>query len=280
MTQFSPAAYEAAVSAIRSHVGDRPVRVAVILGTGLGQLANQVEDAVAVPYPDIPGFPLPTVPGHSGRLVFGTLEGVPLVMQQGRMHFYEGYSTPQITFPTRVMQRLGAEILVVTNAAGGINQTFNVGDVMLINDHINFVGLAGHNPLIGPNDESFGVRFISTTRAYDRELAQVAREVAARENVPLREGVYACVAGPFFESPAEVRMLRTLGADTVGMSTAHEVLVAVHAGMRVLAFSGVTNICVDTLESDDEVSHEEVLEAGAMINPRLTAVLRGVLRTL
>ncbi|MDZ4764636.1 MAG: purine-nucleoside phosphorylase [Chloroflexota bacterium] len=279
MTIISSAAYDSAINAIRSRV-DRPVRVGVILGSGLGRLANYVENPAHVLYNDIPGFPVPTVPGHTGRLVFGTLEGVPLVMQQGRMHFYEGYSEQQVTFPTRIMKRLGAEILIVTNAAGGINKDFAVGDVMLINDHLNFVGLAGHNPLMGPNDEAFGARFISTTQAYDRALAQTARAVAARENIPMREGVYAGVSGPFYESPAEIRMLRTLGADTVGMSTVHEVLIAVHAGMRVLAFSGVTNLCVDSLDSHDQPNHEEVLEAGEQINPRLTALLRGVLRAL
>lgn len=279
MTTFPSPAYDSAIAAIRSRV-DRPVRVGIILGSGLGRLANYVENPAHVPYSDIPGFPIPTVPGHSGRLVFGTLEGVPLVMQQGRMHFYEGYSGQEVTFPTRVMKRLGADILIVTNAAGGVNKKLSVGDVMLINDHLNFVGLAGHNPLIGANDDSFGSRFVSTTRAYNRELAQIARDVAAREGIVLHEGVYAGVAGPFFESPAEIRMLRTLGADTVGMSTVHEVLVAIHAGMRVLAFSGVTNICVDTLDATQEPTHAEVLEAGELINPRLTAILRGVLRAL
>lgn len=279
MTQQSTDSYDFAAAAIRQRV-DRPVRAAIILGSGLGSLADAIDDAQSVAYHEIPGFALPTVPGHSGRLVFGTLEGVPVVAQQGRMHFYEGYTPEQVTFPTRVMRRLGAEILIVTNAAGGINRAFDAGDIMLITDHINFVGLAGHNPLIGRNNDSFGERFISTTHAYDRDLAKRARQAAQLGGIGLREGVYAGVAGPFFESPAEIRMLRTLGADTVGMSTVHEVLIAVHAGMRVLAFSAVTNVCVDSLDSDQAPNHEEVLEAGKSINPRLSALIRGVLRSL
>jgi purine-nucleoside phosphorylase len=279
MTQTSTDSYDSAVAAIRQRV-DRPVRAAIILGSGLGSLADVIEDAQSVPYHDIPGFALPTVPGHSGRLVFGMLEGVPVVAQQGRMHFYEGHTLEQVTFPVRVMRRLGAEILIVTNAGGGVNRAFDAGDIMLITDHINFIGLAGHNPLIGRNDESFGARFISMTHAYDRDLANRARLVAQSIGIVLREGVYAGVAGPFFETPAEIRMLRTLGADTVGMSTVHEVLIAVHAGMRVLAFSAVTNVAVDSLDSDQAPNHQEVLETGRLINPRLSALIRGVLRGL
>ncbi len=279
MTQVSTDLYDSAAAAIRQRV-DRPIRAAIILGSGLGSLADAIEDAQSVPYHDIPGFALPTVSGHSGRLVFGKLEGVSVAAQQGRIHFYEGYTPEQVTFPVRVMRRLGAHILIVTNAAGGINRAFVAGDIMLITDHINFVGLAGHNPLIGRNDESFGERFISMTHAYDRDLANCARQAARSAGIDLREGVYAGVAGPFFESPAEVRMLRTLGADAVGMSTVHEVLVAVHAGMRVLAFSAVTNLCIDSLVSDQAPNHEEVLEVGKSINPRLAALIRGVLRSL
>ena len=279
MTQPSTDPYDSAAAAIRQRV-DCPVRVAIILGSGLGSLADAIDNAQSVPYHDIPGFVLPTVPGHSGRLVIGTLEGVPVIAQQGRIHFYEGYTPEQVTFPVRVMRRLGAEILIVTNAAGGINRAFEAGDIMLITDHINFIGLAGHNPLIGRGDESFGERFVSMSRAYDRDLANRARQVAQSAGIRLREGVYAGVAGPFFESPAEIRMLRTAGADAVGMSTVHEVLVAVQARMRVLAFSAVTNISVDSPDSDQAPNHEEVLELGRAINPRLSALIRGVLRSL
>jgi purine-nucleoside phosphorylase len=279
MTQTSTVLYDSAIAAIRQRI-EHPVRAGIILGSGLGSLVDVIEDAQSVLYQDIPGFALPTVPGHTGRLVFGTLEGVPVVAQQGRMHFYEGYTPEQVTFPVRVMRRLGAEILIVTNAAGGINRAFAAGDIMLITDHINFVGLAGHNPLIGRNDESFGARFISMTHAYDRDLANRARQIAQSGGILLREGVYAGVAGPFFETPAEIRMLRTLGADVVGMSTVHEVTVAVHAGMRVLAFSAVTNVAVDSLDSDHSPNHEEVLETGRLINPRLSALIRGILRGL
>jgi len=279
MTQPSTDPYDSAVAAIRQRV-DHPVRVAIILGSGLGSLADAIDNAQSVPYHDIPGFVPPTVPGHSGRLVFGTLEGIPVIAQQGRIHFYEGYTPEQVTFPVRVMRRLGAEILIVTNAAGGINRAFEAGDIMLITDHINFIGLAGHNPLIGRSDESFGERFVSMSHAYDRDLANRARQVAQSAGIRLREGVYAGVAGPFFESPAEIRMLRAAGADAVGMSTVHEVLVAVQVRMRVLAFSAVTNISVDSPDSDQSPSHEEVLELCRAINPRLSALIQGVLRSL
>jgi purine-nucleoside phosphorylase len=279
MTQTSTDLYDRAAAAIRQRV-DRPVRAAIILGSGLSSLADVIDDAQSIPYHNVPGFAPPTVPGHSGQLVCGTLEGVPVIAQQGRLHFYEGYTPEQVAFPVRVMRRLGAEMLIVTNAAGGINRAFAAGDIMLITDHINFVGLAGHNPLIGRNDESFGARFVSMTQAYDRDLADRARRAAQSAGIQLREGVYAGVAGPFFESPAEIRMLRTLGADAVGMSTVHEVVAAVHAGMRVLAFSAVTNISIDSLDADQAPSHEEVLELGRAINPRLSALIRGVLRGL
>jgi purine-nucleoside phosphorylase len=248
-----------------------------VLGSGLGPLADAVDAAVAVPYDEIPGFPLSTVQGHAGRLVIGTLVGQPVLVQQGRTHFYEGYDMAQVTFAIRLMHLLGVETVILTNAAGGVNKSFDVGDVMLMVDHINFDGMAGHNPLIGPNDERIGLRFVGMAQAYDRDLAALARRVAREQNITLREGVYACVAGPNFETPAEIRMLRTVGADAVGMSTVHETIVARHSGMRVLAFSSITNMGIDQLDTDLEANHEEVLEAGKAIVPRMTALLRGVL---
>ena len=229
---------------------------------------------------ELPGWPQSTVEGHSGNLVLGKLEGQTVVAQQGRVHFYEGYSPQQITFPVRVMIRLGIEILVLTNAAGGLRPDWQTGDLMLINDHINLTGMTGANPLMGPNDESFGPRFPGMSQAYDLELRQRAQRVAAEAGITLHEGVYVCLSGPNFETPAEIRMLRVMGADAVGMSTAHEVVVARHAGIRVMACSGITNVAIDEVNSELEASHEEVLEAGLVLVPRLTALLRGVLRTL
>jgi purine-nucleoside phosphorylase len=178
------------------------------------------------------------------------------------------------------MQRLGIEILTLTNAAGGLNKTFDAGDVMLMTDHINFIGMTGNNPLMGPNDDSVGPRFLGMVHTYDAELQHLARQTARENNITLREGVYVCLSGPFFETPAEVRMLRTLGGDAVGMSTVHEVLVAGHAGLRVMAFSGITNIAIDQTNVIEETNHEEVLETGLVLVPKITALLRGVLRLI
>lgn len=272
--------YDQAADLIRGRA-PLAVRVGIVLGSGLGGLADDLEDRVAIPYEEIPGWPRSTVQGHGGQLVIGRLEGVPVVTQKGRAHFYEGYGLEQVTFPIRVMKRLGVETVILTNAAGGINPAMAVGDVMLINDHINFVGLAGHNPLIGPNDESFGVRFVPMTKTYDRDLRRLAQAAAKAAGLSLHQGAYACVAGPTFETPAEIRMLRAIGADAVGMSTVHEVIIARHAGMRVLAFSGITNVAIDTVDSEAEPSHVEVMDVGdRVLKPKLTQIVRGVLRAL
>lgn len=276
---YTRADYERAVEVIRSRT-QQAVGVGLVLGSGLGVLADQLESRTVIPYDDIPGWPRSTVHGHAGQLVIGTLEGCPVVTQQGRAHFYEGYDLQQATFPIRVMRALGVDTLILTNAAGGVNPAFQVGDVMMLNDHINFVGMAGSSPLRGANDDSLGERFVGMAQAYDRDLRRRARQVAQEIGLTLREGVYACLAGPSFETPAEIRMMRTLGADAVGMSTAHEVLVARHGQMRVLAFSGITNKAIDVVDSDAETSHEEVLEVGTLLIPKLTALLRGILRTL
>lgn len=271
--------YADAVNLIRARINVRPV-VGLVLGSGLGELAETLVDPVAIPYDEIPGWPVSTVHGHAGRLVIGSLEGKVVAAQQGRAHFYEGYSTKEITFPIRVMYGLGITTLILTNAAGGINPAYKVGDLMLLNDHINLIGIAGHNPLVGPNDDAVGPRFVSMVHTYDAGLRRLAAQVAREADVLLHEGVYAAVSGPAFETPAEIRMLRVLGADAVGMSTVHEVLVARHANMRVMACSGITNVAVDRIDSDLDTNHEEVLEAGKVLVPRLTAVLKGVLRRM
>jgi purine-nucleoside phosphorylase len=277
VTTASP--YETAAQVIRS-ITTQPVQVGLVLGSGLGGLADAVENAVSIPYADIPGFPVSTVHGHRGELVIGMLEGCGVAVQRGRAHFYEGYTPQQIVFPVRVMKFLGADTVILTNAAGGINKQFRVGDIMIMNDHINFVGMTGHNPLMGPNDDTLGIRFPGMSQAYDRSLRAAARAAGDAAGVPYHEGTYCCLSGPTFETPAEVRMLGVLGADAVGMSTVHEVLAARHAGMRVLAMSGITNEAIDEVDSTMDANHEEVLEAGVMIVPRMTALIRGALRAI
>ncbi len=287
MTENSGLAeYERAADFVREraersglHLSDsRPI--GLVLGSGLNPLAEAIEGAVAVPYEEIPHFPTSTAPGHEGRLIAGQLAGQTVVAMQGRVHFYEGYSAEEITFPIRVMQRLGVGRLILTNAAGGINPGFHAGDLMLIVDHLNFVGMAGHNPLIGPNMSAFGTRFPSMTHAYPRSLREAALKSAQELGITLRQGVYAFLAGPNFETPAEVRYLRLVGADAVGMSTVPEALVAVHAGIEVLGISTITNVAIDHLDADKETSEEEVMETGRIVVPRLTALLTAVLGRL
>ncbi len=266
-----------AAQLIRDRVDMQP-RVGMILGSGLGNLANEVEGAVGLPYEEIPNWPVSTVEGHQGRLVIGKLENQPVLIMQGRSHFYEGYSMAQIGFPVRVMQRLGIEILIVTNAAGGINQSFEPGEVMLITDHINLLGMAGETPLRGPNFDSIGPRFPDMGRAYDRELGNIARLAVEGQDFKLKEGVYVCLAGPSFETPADLRFLQAIGADAVGMSTVPEVTVARHGDMRVLGLSTISN--KTNLDGNTLTSHEEVLEAGKIVVPRLTRIIRYVLQHL
>jgi len=264
-----------AALAVRERTTQQP-EVGLILGSGLGALADEVKQAEVVPYSEIPHWPVSTVPGHQGRLVIGDLAGAKVIVQQGRAHFYEGYSMAQVTLPVRVMQRLGVQILIVTNAAGGIN--CEAGDVMLIIDHIAFVGMTGSNPLRGPNLNEFGPRFPDMSRVYDRDLLQLARQVAAQSNIKMQEGVYFGLAGPSFETPAELRFLQRIGADAVGMSTVSEVTVARHGGTRVLAFSGISNKA--NLDGSTETTHEEVLQAGKVIVPKLRTLIEGVLKRL
>jgi purine-nucleoside phosphorylase len=264
---------------IRERTGHRP-HVGLILGSGLGPLADQVQEADSIPFGQIPHFPVSTVAGHSGRLVIGRLEGQSVLVMQGRSHYYEGYSMSQVTLPVRVMQALGVEILFVTNAAGGLNSDWQAGDLMLISDHINLIGMVGVNPLRGPNMDTFGPRFPDMSVPYDPELCRLAREAAERAGVELREGVYTGLGGPNFETPAELRFLRTIGTDAVGMSTVAEVTVARHGGMRVVGFSGISNIVVYDPLKAKAASHEEVLEAGQRIIPKLMSVIKGTLQGL
>lgn len=263
--------------AVRSRIKQSP-RIGLILGTGLGGLAEVVYQPTIVPYAELPEWPVSTVAGHAGRLVCGELDGQSVLVMQGRVHYYEGYSMAQVTLPVRVMQRLGVEILIVTNAAGAINPDFIPGDVMLITDNLNLAGMAGLNPLIGPNLDELGPRFPDMSQAYDRVLCGLARQVAKENQLTLREGVYAGLSGPSFESPADLRFLHIAGADAVGMSTVPEVIVARHGGTRVLGFSGISNKA--NLDGNTVTSHEEVLEAGQVIVPKLEMLVRGVLRAL
>jgi purine-nucleoside phosphorylase len=266
-----------AAQAVRARMRHKP-RVGMILGSGLNGLAEAVEDADRIPFGELPYFPVSTVEGHAGRLVIGLLEGRPVFVMQGRIHFYEGYGINRVTLPVRVMKRLGIETLFVTNAAGGINPDFLPGDVMLINDHLNFMGFSGANPLMGPNLDALGPRFPDMSQAYDRALGGQARHVAAVSGIPLREGVYAALSGPSFESPAELRFLRLAGADAVGMSTVPEVITARHAGLRVLGLSGISNKA--NLDGSTVTTHEEVIQAGTVITPKMETILRGVLREM
>lgn len=265
------------VTAIRGRVDSHP-RVGIILGSGLGPLAKSVESATLVPFQDLPFWPVSTVPGHQGRLVIGNLEGQQVLVMQGRAHFYEGYDMSQVGLPVRVMQRLGIQVLIVTNAAGAVNPDFNPGDLMLITDHLNLIGMAGNSPLRGPNLDEFGPRFPDMSRAYDLELCNIARQVAAENQVLLHQGIYVCLAGPSFETPADLRFLRAIGADAVGMSTVPEVTVARHGDLRVLGISGISNKA--NLDGNTTTTHEEVLEAGKVIVPKLATIIRGVLRRL
>lgn len=271
------AEYEAAAAWIREHIPIQP-RIGLVLGSGLATLAEAIEGPIAMAFTDIPGFPAATVEGHPGRVIVGRLEGHPVMVLQGRAHFYEGHSIQRVTFPIRVMQLLGIRLLILTNAAGGLNPAFRPGDVMIIRDHIGLFGMAGANPLRGPNEADWGPRFPDLSRAYDPELRAIARRAAEAAGIPVHEGVYVMLGGPSFETPAEVRFLRMIGADAVGMSTVPEVIVACHGGMRILGLSGISNVL--NPDAFEPPSHEEVLQAGRVLVPRLTAIIRGVLREI
>jgi len=274
---FTLAEIDQVADGVRRRTQYQP-RVGLILGSGLGDLADAVESADVIPYSDLPYWPRSTVHGHVGRLVIGKLENQPVMVMQGRAHYYEGYSMQEVTLPVRVMQRLGVDVIIVTNAAGAIQPDFAPGDVMLITDQLNMVGMAGLSPLRGPNLDELGERFPDMSQAYDRALMDQARKIAVREHITLHEGVYACLAGPSFETPADLRFLRTIGADAVGMSTVPEVIIARHGNTRVVGFSGISNKA--NLNGSTITTHEEVLQAGKIIVPKLKTLILGLLGNL
>lgn len=273
---------ETAAAAVRAQLpeGWTP-QVGIILGSGLGALADDIDSIASIPYGDIPGFAVSSVHGHAGRMVLGTVEGTRVLVMQGRLHYYEGHTLQATTFPVRVMKALGARVLIVTNAAGGLNRAFSVGDLMLIDDHINMLGWGGNNPLIGPNDDTLGPRFPGMIPAYDPGLLALAHEASAACNVPVQRGVYIVLAGPTFETRAELRVLSGWG-DAVGMSTVPEVIVARHGHgrgkMRVLGISNITNLALP--DSETAANHEEVIREGRNSGPRLTKLTREIVRRI
>ncbi|MDQ6599533.1 purine-nucleoside phosphorylase [Bacillus salipaludis] len=250
-------------------------KIGLILGSGLGVLADEIAEPVKIPYHEIPDFPVSTVEGHAGQLVFGSLSGAEVVAMQGRFHFYEGYSMDKVTFPVRVMKELGVEMLIVTNAAGGVNESFSPGDLMIITDHINFMGT---NPLIGPNDSKLGVRFPDMSEAYTKELRAIAKEIARGLNIEVKEGVYVGFTGPVYETPAEIRMARVLGGDAVGMSTVPEVIVARHGGLKVLGISCITNMASGIL--DQPLSHDEVIETTEKVKANFLLYIKEIVKRI
>jgi len=265
---------DAAVQAIHSR-DPRSPRLAVVLGSGLGGFADELTSRVDIPYSDIPGWPRSTAVGHAGKLVIGSLDNLDIAVMAGRNHLYEGYTPAQVTFGVRVLHRLGVRTVVFTNAAGGINLAYSQGALVLISDHIN---LQGTNPLVGPNDDSLGPRFPDMSDAYSAECRAIAKDVAREQRIDLAEGVYAALLGPSYETPAEIRYLRTIGADLVGMSTAPEVIVANHMGMRALAISCVTNMAAGIERG--KINHEEVLETGRKVQATLVRLLKALLPRL
>ena len=272
MTYFEQASE--AAQFLREKLADLTPHIAIVLGSGLGAVADAVTSPILVPYGEIPHFPQSTVEGHSGRIVAGLLGGMPVVVMQGRVHYYEGYTPQQVTFPMRVLGTLGVRTAILTNAAGGIRPEYQIGDLVLLSDHINALGF---NPLIGPNESRFGdgiktgLRFFDMTQAYSVELRAMAHEAARAYGFALREGVYLATSGPSFETPAEIRAFRTLGADLVGMSTVPETIVARHMGLKVLGISCVTNLAAGI--SATQLSHEEVFEAGSKVQHKLAGLL-------
>lgn len=274
---FTLQEFDEVANAIRDKIDIEP-RVGIILGSGLKGLADSIEKAVTIPFGELPHWPVSTVEGHVGQLVIGELEGQPVFVMQGRVHYYEGYTMGHITLPQRVMLRMGLEMMIVTNAAGGVNPDFVPGDVMLITDNLNLMGMSGLNPLMGPNIDELGPRFPDMSQVYDKELGNLARQAAGDNGITLREGVYCGLSGPSFESPADLRFLRMVGTDAVGMSTVPEVIVANHGGMRSLGLSGISNKA--NLDGSTVTTHEEVIEAGKVITPKMEAIIRGVLRNI
>jgi purine-nucleoside phosphorylase len=250
-------------------------QIGLILGSGLGVLADLIEEPIVIDYSRIPHFPVSTVEGHAGELVVGSIKGKQVLMMKGRFHAYEGYGAETVSFPVRVMKELGVQTLIVTNAAGGINESYQVGDLMVITDHLN---MTFRNPLIGPNDSALGVRFPDMSEAYSKRLRKLAHDVAATQDFKLQEGVYVGLLGPNYETPAEIRMFRTLGGDSVGMSTVPEVIVARHAGIEVLGFSCISNMASGIL--DQPLSHSEVMETTEKVKPKFLKLVLGIIEAL
>jgi purine-nucleoside phosphorylase len=267
-------AIDDAVNYVRSRTSVQP-RTGVVLGSGLGDVVNAIDVDTAIPYGEIPGAKASTVAGHQGRMVFGSVDGIPVVAMQGRVHFYEGYEMQEVMFLSRVIGRLGIKSLIVTNAAGGVNTSYQAGDLMLISDHINFMGI---NPLRGPNVDELGVRFPDMSEAYPESLRVVAREVAKELGVDVKEGVYLALSGPTYETPAEIRAFRTLGADAVGMSTVPEVIAMSHMGIPVLGISCITNMAAGILKQ--KLTHQEVMETTARVQREFTGLVLGTLKRL
>jgi purine-nucleoside phosphorylase len=270
-----PMSVAAARVHLQTRIGSRQPRIAIVLGSGLGAFADELTERLEVPYSEIPCWPVSTAVGHAGRLVFGKLDGLEIVAMAGRVHLYEGYSPQQVTFGVRVLASLGISSMVFTNAAGGINLKLGRGGLVLISDHIN---LQGSNPLAGPNDDTLGPRFPDMSEAYAASYREIAKQAGRELGIELSEGVYAAMLGPSYETPAEIRYLRSIGADVVGMSTVPEVIVANHMGVRVLGISCVTNMAAGILPQ--RIHHEEVLETGRMVRDTLVSLLRAVLPRL
>ncbi|MDF2946938.1 MAG: purine-nucleoside phosphorylase [Bacillales bacterium] len=259
---------------IRNKINNNP-RVGLILGSGLGVLAEEVKNSVVIPYSEIPGFPVSTVEGHAGQLVIGDLEGIEVIVMQGRFHFYEGYEMDRVTYPVRVMKLLGIENIIITNAAGGINTSFEPGDLMIITDHINMVGTS---PLIGKNFNEFGTRFPDMSNAYNKEFINLAERVAVNLNIKIKKGVYIGNTGPNYETPAEIRMGRVLGGDAVGMSTVPEVIVANHSGMKVLGISCISNMAAGIL--DQPLTHDEVMETTEKVKSNFLKLVKNIVQEM
>jgi purine-nucleoside phosphorylase len=258
------------IAYIQGQLKEKPF-VGIILGTGLGQLADEIEISVRIPYADIPNFPVSTVKGHEGQLIFGTLNGVQVIAMQGRFHFYEGYSMEEVTFPVRVLKQLGIQFLFVSNASGGVNIDFEVGDIMFITDHINLMP----NPLIGPNFIEYGPRFVDLSEAYDKRLLSKAKKIARHHGIQFKTGVYAGVSGPTYETPAEYKYIQSIGADAVGMSTIPEVIVARHMRLPVFAVSVISDLGVEG--KIVEISHDEVVDAAALVAPKLSIIIKDLI---
>lgn len=262
------------VKYIQSLTNDKP-EIALILGSGLGSMAEKIENPIRIKYKDIPNFPVSTVEGHIGELIIGDLEGKKVIVMQGRFHYYEGYSQETTTIPVRVMKMLGAEKLIVTNAAGGVNKDFKAGDLMIIKDHIN---LSGSNPLIGKNDDRIGPRFPDMSNAYNEKYRNLIKKIGEKENLNLKEGVYAYLSGPNYETPAEIKMLSILGADAVGMSTVPEVITAIHCGMDVIGISCITNMAAGI--SETKLNHKEVIETTEKVKINFAKLIKNIIKEL